>query len=181
MTETLVKKTLLPHLLLIAGNGRNVGKTTLACQIIAKLSESTPVIGIKISSHFHSYSENEVVRKGENFVIVEETQNTWKDSSLMLQAGADKVFFVMAEQTHLREAFDNLAELLPSSALVCESGGLHELVQPGLFLFVNLEGRKIVKHKHLLHHPVLVENDGRHFNLNLENIVFQNQKIQFIG
>lgn len=164
-------------MLLIAGNGRNVGKTTLACKIISHLSKSAEVTGIKISSHFHDYLEEDIILKNDNFIILEERRNTLKDSSLMWQSGARKVFFVMAKQEHLKEAAEQLYKLLLSHAIICESGGLHEFVQPGLFLFVNLNGREVVKKHHLRHHPVTVKNDGKNFDLNIESIRFLNQQI----
>ena len=65
-----IKKIQIPHLLLIAGNGRNVGKTTLACKIIAQFARETEVIGLKITPHFHPVNEADVVYKTDNFVIV---------------------------------------------------------------------------------------------------------------
>ena len=40
------------NFLLVAGNGRNVGKTFLACEIIKQLSQKNEVTGVKISPHF---------------------------------------------------------------------------------------------------------------------------------
>ena len=88
----------IPHLLLIAGNGRNVGKTTLACKIIARFAGETEVTGLKITPHFHPVNEDDVVIQTNNFLIINETQISSKDSSLMLQAGAKQVFFVMAKR-----------------------------------------------------------------------------------
>ena len=164
-------------MLLIAGNGRNVGKTTLACKIISHLSKLSEVIGLKISPHFHSYSNEEVVLESNKFVILEDRKNTSKDSSLMLQAGARRVFYVMVKQEHLEEALVQLILLLPDTAIVCESGGLHEFVLPGLFLFVNFTDRDIIK-KHLLaYQPKMVINNGKSFDLNIENITYTNKQI----
>ncbi len=168
----------IPRMLLIAGNGRNVGKTTLACRLIKQLSAIEPVIGIKISAHFHPYNQENVVAEGDSFVILDENQISRKDSSLMLQAGAEKVFFVMAEKESLTEAADKLLELLPHKAIVCESGGLHKIVQPGCFLFVNRKNKEIVKFDLLEYDPLIVENDGNDFDFDISRISIDNQRIK---
>ena len=42
-----------PNILTIAGTGRNVGKTTLACSIIKKMALNARITAIKITPHFH--------------------------------------------------------------------------------------------------------------------------------
>ncbi len=162
------------NLLLIAGNGRNVGKTYFACEIIKSLAQKTVVYGLKISSHFHPVSNDSILEQNDKFTIAEETKRTRKDSSRMLQAGAKKVYFLMAPQTHLLEAFNHMSKLLPEVALVCESGGLHEFIQPGLFFFVNKNGASIKKHEHLQYKPIMVNNSGIAFNFNPKNIKYTN-------
>jgi hypothetical protein len=166
----------LPHLLLIAGNGRNVGKTTLACKIIKRLSQTEDVVGLKISPHFHSFNETEIVFKNEYFIIFDEKQINTKDSSLMLQAGAKTVYFVTVEPENLDKAIEKLIQLLPNKPIVCESGGLHEFVSPGLFLMVKRAGEKTVKSHFLKYSPIMVNNNGENFDFNIQNIEFQNNK-----
>ena len=96
-----------PNFLLIAGNGRNVGKTFLACKIIRQLSKKQEVIGVKVSPHIHPVNKGKIIIKKNGFIIIEEDQITQKDSSLLLQAGAQKVYFVMA-------ARENLETVLPA-------------------------------------------------------------------
>ncbi len=163
-----------PNMLLIAGNGRNVGKTHFACLIIEHLSQQTKVTGVKISSHIHSYKQEDVLFQNNGFVIIQEKQKTNKDSSLMLQAGAQQVYFVMAGQEYLKDAFNALQPLLPDHAIVCESGGLHQLVKPGLFFFINKRGAEILKEEHLSLSPVIIENDGKDFNFDINRIRFSN-------
>ena len=178
MNRSVVADTIqIPRMLLIAGNGRNVGKTTLACRIIRHLAQKHPVIGIKVSAHFHPYEKADVVASGDSFIVVEEKQINGKDSSLMLQAGAEKVYFVMSEKEALLQAFSKLLKLLPDHLIVCESGGLHKIAQPGLMLFVNRKKQEITKAHLLEHNPVRVENDGSDFNLDISNITFEDQRV----
>lgn len=167
----------MPNLLLIAGNGRNVGKTFLACKIIEHLSQSTSVIGVKISPHFHQYHKDNVLINKGNFIILNETQNNTKDSSLMLQAGAKKVFFVMVKQAHLQNAFDYLKNEISNDIVICESGGLIEMIKPQLFLFVKRQKEPIVK-KHLIQYsPILINNDGRTYDFDIRKISINNKTL----
>ncbi len=165
----------MPNLLLIAGNGRDVGKTYFACTVIKQLAAVSEVIGVKISSHRHPVKKDDILIENERFCIVEEKQNTTKDSSLFLQAGAKRVLFIMADQQHLKEAFLEISANLKSHAIVCESGGLHEIVSPGLFFFVNSEGKEIIKKQHLNYAPIPVINNGKEFDFDFRNIQFVNK------
>lgn len=162
--------------LLVAGNGRNVGKTYLTCAIIKHLAKTLDVVAIKVSSHFHPVENNPVIAKNEQYIIVEELQTSTKDSSLMKQAGAKKVYFIMAAQEYLAQAFYELEKLLPEKAIVCESGGLHEIINPGLFLFVNSKGKELSKPHHLKYSPIQIENDGINFSFDITRIEFKNKQ-----
>lgn len=169
-----------PNFLLIAGNGRNVGKTHLSCQVISHLAKSNKVIAIKISSHFHSIEENKVIVQNDNFIIIEESQVSQKDSWRMKQAGAQKVYFIMAAEENLEQAFSYLEKLLPEEAIVCESGGLHELINPGAFLYVNKVGQELVKQNHLKFNPELIMNDGKNFDFDIARLEFKNNRFSIL-
>ncbi len=171
-------KQIMDNMILIAGNGRNVGKTYLACEIIKHLSLSSRVVGIKISPHFHDVSAgSSVLYENERFIIVYENATTMKDSSLMLHSGAKKVFFIMGEQEHLEEALSLISNELEDHAIVCESGGLAEMVRPGLFLFVKSKDEHIQK-MHLLEHvPIIVNNDHVSFDFDLKRIGYRDNQI----
>ncbi len=175
---TLNTKIIIPNLLLIAGNGRNVGKTTLACRIISLFATKTEVIGLKISPHKHSFNEEDVLYKNEKLIILDEKQNSLKDSSLMLQSGAKKVYFTMVKPEDFYDSIGKLIELLPNSLIICESGGLHEFISPGLFLMVKRKEDEIVK-KHLLQYsPIIVNNDGKDFDFDIQKLEFKNMQIK---
>lgn len=138
----------IPQLLLIAGTGRNTGKTTFACQILRKFSPVKSIYSIKITPHFHkNIQSGRLILQTSNLYIAEEPDSsTTKDSSLMLESGAQKSFFVMATDQNLMEAFQKIVQLIPSdSFIVCESGGLRHHVVPGLFFMMNKTDREIIK------------------------------------
>ena len=143
-----MEKILLPQLLLIAGTGRNTGKTTLACKIIQKFSTDKTIIALKITPHFHRniQSGKIIINENDIYIAAETDSTTGKDSSLMLKAGAQQSYFVMATDEYLGEVIQNIIRLIPSDALlVCESGGLRDWVVPGVFLMMNRKDNEILK------------------------------------
>ncbi len=172
----------LPNLLLVAGTGRNVGKTSFACSMIQHLSGKENVIGIKISPHFHKISRQETTLvKNEKFVIIEELDSTsGKDSSRMLQAGADKVFYAQANDDALVEVYVALLKLIPDkTAIVCESGGLRLVVKPGLFFVCKKDVQAEMKDslrsvKHSVDKFVMLNKNS--FDFDVEQIYFEQGK-----
>jgi len=143
-----MEKILMPQLLLIAGTGRNTGKTTLACKIIQKFSTDKSIIALKITPHFHRniQSGKIIINENDIYIAAETDSTTGKDSSLMLKTGAKQSYFAMATDEHLGEVIQNIFRLIPSDALlVCESGGLRDWVVPGVFLMMNRNDTEILK------------------------------------
>ena len=171
-------KPVLDNMILVCGNGRNVGKTTLSCSIIHRLSRFTMVTGIKVSPHFHDILvDQSVLTSNERFVIVEEKAISSKDSSLMLQAGAQRVYFIMCKQENLSEAITTLLKDLIGQAVVCESGGLAEIVQPGLSLFVKKYDHVISKYSCLNHGAIQVTNRQNSFDFDVKRIGYRDNQI----
>jgi hypothetical protein len=167
----------LPQLLLIAGNGRDSGKTTLACLLIQKFSRDHQIIALKISPHKHRITTGgKVISDTDNLYIAEETDaETGKDSSRMLHAGATRSFFICTTGDQLPVAMNKILELADDQALfVCESGGVRRFVEPGLFFIVDRYGSEVIKpgtQKLLQFENIGLTFDGLHFNLNLNEIV----------
>ena len=133
----------LKNWIIIAGNGRNTGKTTLACRIIARAGDAG-IVGIKISPHRHLLAPGEdVLFSNGDYDIVRERFLTSKDSSRMLKAGAAEVFYVQCPDEALDEALGKLEELTAGRPVVCESGGLGRLVSPAFFIMVVDGGREV--------------------------------------
>jgi len=133
-----------PNWLLIAGTGRNTGKTTLACLLLSQYRENA-VTSVKITPHFHPlHEEDRVLVKNENFIIIREERISTKDSSRMLQAGASQALFVQAKDESLEEVFSYLSGLIPSGhPVICESGGMARIIEPGLFIMMHPEGEAV--------------------------------------
>lgn len=147
------------NILLIAGTGRNVGKTLLACEIINHFSKKTAVIGVKISSHQHPIGPGQkIIANTNHFQVIEESLITNKDSSRMVQAGAFKAFYIQSGHNNLEGAFQTIEPELIGNAVICESGGLHQFIKPGIFFLVS-ENTIPENKKHFLNYnPVIVNS-----------------------
>jgi hypothetical protein len=172
----------LPQMLLIAGNGRDSGKTTLACIIIQKFSQDHLIIALKISPHKHRIADGgKVICDTENMYIAEETDpGTGKDSSRMLHAGASRSFFICSAEDHLGEAMNKILEMADDRSLfVCESGGLRRFAEPGLFFIVDRLGSGEIKpgiQSLRQFENIGLTFDGHQFNHNLNEIVIHHNR-----
>ena len=129
-----------PTILLIAGTGRNSGKTTLAVAIIARFSHLNDLVAVKISPHFHRGKTDLIpIEQNSRYNIYRDPERQGsKDSQRMAKAGADRVFYVEVRDTHLREAFEKLLELIPpDSPVIIESPALGQIVKPGVYIIAD--------------------------------------------
>jgi len=133
------EKIYCPNVLTISGTGRNVGKTTLACHIIEKMAIRQRITAVKISPHFHDvdYRESIIEMPGKYAVYQEDSSDRNKDSSRMLAAGANQVFYVQAQDDYLKDVWDALTDLHDVQfPVIIESGGMQEVMDPGISLLV---------------------------------------------
>jgi hypothetical protein len=147
-----------PNMILIAGAGRNTGKTSFACALIKKFSQDHRVTALKFSPHMHEgQNTDHIIFQTEEFIILKEQALSKKDSSLMLQAGASEVFFIQGDRSRIQEAFDHIKSHLTDGPVICESGGLHEYVEPGLFFFLK-KGGSVTEGKQsaLIYNPIIL-------------------------
>jgi len=170
------------NILLIAGTGQNVGKTLFACKLIDHLKDQHPIVSIKICPHFHELEpEVLILKKNENYTITKETTTEHnKDSNRMLKAGSNAVYFVQTKDEYLSEVlsfFDKFINI--TTPVIIESGGLRELLTPGLFLMIknknsNQTKPKTEKYLHLADRKI--EFNGDTFNLDPARVKFANNK-----
>lgn len=165
-----------PKLLLIAGSGRNSGKTSLACRVIWQMKDIVPIVAFKISPHRHKLLPGGRVLVDESTVyLAEETDpGNPKDSSRMLAAGARRSFFAMASDKELPLVMNMIfTEAGRDAFLIGESAGLRQYFRPGLFIFVNHADplqRKSDYHSVQDFADAVITFDGAHFNVDLNRI-----------
>ncbi len=142
---TLNKNLYIPQLLIIAGNARNVGKTTLAIQLISRFAASHKIIAFKVSSVKPNdeiwHGNHEEAIPDDYIINVEDVSNCAKDTARMLAAGAMQAFYIRTRETHILQALEDLMNRLPTDCmLICESRSLGELVKPGLLVVLHKLG-----------------------------------------
>jgi hypothetical protein len=140
-------------IIVVGGNGRNVGKTTLVCGLISALPEFS-WIAVKIRDHAHGDLPAIYEQKA---AAEPKRAKTEADTSRYLAAGAQRAFLVTAEDASLAERLTKLWDLVGSSTnVIFESNRILREVQPDLCIaiaepdaerkssFVLLEQRKHV-------------------------------------
>jgi hypothetical protein len=132
----------IPNMVMIGGNSRNAGKTTLACRIISKFAASNKVIAFKVTSirpgeeDMHG-NHNEAVPFSGYSITEELNPHSDKDTSKMLKAGADRVFYIRAEDDFVEQAIlDFMNQYNKNQPLICESRSMRDFFTPGLFLMM---------------------------------------------
>ncbi len=174
-------KTKHENIILIAGAGQNTGKTTLACKLIKHLSKRHSVIGVKISPHSHDIEKTQkIIRKTADFILIEEQLRNEKDSAMMLKAGAEKVFYIQSKRDALKNAFSELLPYIKHKAVICESGGLPELIEAGIFFFMH-KGNKIPENKRpiLESNPIMLDIFNPDCKFNPNHVEFSEQKFSY--
>ena len=180
MSEDVIK---LDNILMIGSTGPNVGKTELACTIIKRFSKDKKITGIKVTTI--KQKNGQCPRGGQgcgvctslegDFDITQETDSTsGKDTSRLLAAGAEKVFWLRVMKTSLKQALAVLLDVVgPDSVLVCESNSLRHVAEPGLFIMVRKPDEKAVKdsaQKVIKLADEIIAPDRRGFGVDLDRI-----------
>jgi hypothetical protein len=139
-----------PHFIIISGSGKKVGKTYLATALILAFSAQFPVVALKISPHVHdSLGNTELHYAAGGFRIFRDLSPHHKNSGQFLEAGAIQSFFMETEDQHLAVAFDVfIKECNPLNLpVICESGALNSLIQPGISVFITHTASGLPEHK----------------------------------
>ncbi|MBE0585276.1 MAG: hypothetical protein IH612_16145 [Desulfofustis sp.] len=131
-----------PHLLVVGGSARNVGKTDLICRLIARLisRQKRDILALKVSAvypeetSFHGSHDHDEPP----FQLFEETDRTCtKDTCRMLHAGAHRVFYLRCEDGDVLSGYLRFREAFPDTTpVICESNSLADFIRPGLLVMV---------------------------------------------
>lgn len=139
------------NILIICGDGRNVGKTFLGESIISQFSPNNTIVAIKISKFKHKTEDkiglNKLIEIN-NFSIFKEQNLTQKDSGRYLKAGAKASYYIECNDDSLLKAFLYVYNLHNNKCLfVCESASLTKHIISKLSIFVASENNQTAKNK----------------------------------
>ena len=125
--------------IIIAGTARNVGKTTLACGLIKKLSKTKEIIGVKficLKKGAYQHKHHDEVDAYEIFEEIDTSSE--KDSAKMLLAGARKSFFIVSHEEYIKQALSELYQLINiDDVVVVESACIRNYIKPKDFIIVD--------------------------------------------
>ncbi|NLV23718.1 MAG: NTP transferase domain-containing protein [Deltaproteobacteria bacterium] len=134
----------LPNMLMIGAAARNVGKTELACAVIARHHSAADIVAIKIAiADDEGESTSSATGRGWRR---ETAPPPGKDTGRLHRAGAAQVYRLVTGRGRLEGEFRDLLDHLgDGKAIVCESNSLRRHVVPGLFLLVRRENSDLCK------------------------------------
>ncbi len=127
--------------IIVAGTARNVGKTTLVCDIIRENSKKN-IIALKFitlkSGGFKHQHHSDV----ETYSIIQENDlSVEKDTVKMLKAGANQSFLIISKEEYIGEALFQFMNLVRADDFVIvESATLRNFIEPKLFIIVDRNG-----------------------------------------
>lgn len=129
----------LPNYIIISGSGKKVGKTFLATALIRHFSAGFSMVALKISPHRHdSLGDAELIRESDGVRIFRDRGPHRKNTGQFLAAGAAVSFFMETDDGHLPEGLTLFSRDCNPSGLpvICESGALGGIVNPGIRIFI---------------------------------------------
>lgn len=124
-------------LIVVGGQAKNVGKTTLLLNIIAAFRELR-WNAVKITNHPHEPPGCELRAESASWSIWEQVSITGEsDTRRFVQAGAQSAWLIRAEDNALEEAYAALRKNVPAdNNLIVESNRIGSLLHPDLFLLM---------------------------------------------
>ncbi len=177
---------------MVGSTGRNTGKTEFACALIRSLKERYPVHAVKITTIYDGCTT--CIRgdegcgvctsmKGELRLNEERRLDRKKDTSRMLAAGAEKVWWLRVREGSLAEAARQLASLVPDEGiLVFESNSMRRVCEPDLFFMLgSYENPEVKDSARAVTNQVdrLVAFDGKTFDFNSGSVSLNNVRCSY--
>ncbi|HZU10543.1 MAG TPA: hypothetical protein VFA02_11635 [Pseudacidobacterium sp.] len=128
-------------IVVVGGNARGVGKTSVIAGVISHLPEYTWT-AMKITSHTYGFSpvrpKREPIARGTRPQIIEEhRRDSGTDTSRFLAAGAARAFLVCAPSGTLAQAMPAIRnELDKAENAIIESNSILEYLKPDIYLTI---------------------------------------------
>lgn len=123
--------------IMVGGQTKNVGKTTLICNIIAAFPNAD-WIAVKISNHLHIPQGSKQLARGDGWSTWEQNPTTDRnDTARFLRSGAARALLVQAENSSLEPACACLNnELASAKNVIVESASAAEWLHHDLLLIL---------------------------------------------
>lgn len=124
-------------LIIVGGQTKNIGKTTLICNIIAAFPR-VKWTAVKITNHLHVLQHCEVVKKSAGWTICNQiSTEDQSDTAKFLRSGATRALLVQTKESYLKDACTFLRlELASAAAVIVESASAAECLDYDLLLVI---------------------------------------------
>ena len=148
----------LDNLLMIGGNARKSGKTTLVCRLLDAFARDHAIAALKVALYDDAgdFGKHYPRALPMGYWEVRETDPAvQKDSGKYLAAGASESWFFATLPESEKRVTDQIRDISSRMDLVIlESNTLRKKIQPGFFVMVNHPGRNTKKSARELAHLV---------------------------
>lgn len=132
-------------LILVGGQAKHVGKTTLVCNIISAF----PQLGwsaAKVTNHKHEVTGCELrLRSGRWSIWEQRMASDQNDTSRFLKAGAKKAYLLRAEDPDLMDGWKTLRTIVSEKDVIVESSRAASFLDADLFLMMLDDSRSDFK------------------------------------
>ena len=128
-------------LIIVGGQAKNVGKTTLICNIISAFPD-LKWTAVKVSNHQHATENCEVLTAGSGWRLLQQNPGAdHSDTARFLKSGAARALLVQANDHSMEEACTSLMQVISAAtAVTVESASAAEFLRHDLLLLLlNLE------------------------------------------
>jgi hypothetical protein len=123
-------------LIVVGGQTKDIGKTTLICNIIAAFRQFHWT-AVKISVHSHDPDNCELVAQGSGWSIWQQgSAESKSDTVRFLNAGAERALLMQADEEHLEVACATLEKQLSNRNWIVESSSAAVCLEPDISVLI---------------------------------------------
>jgi len=124
-------------LIIVGGQAKDVGKTTLVCNIIATFPQSRWT-AVKFTSHSHLPENSQPLVQTRDYAIWQQSSpGSESDTARYLSAGAERALLIQVSEGRLKEACLAVQQDVSlGDSVLAESSGAAKFLSPDLYLML---------------------------------------------
>ena len=173
----------IPAMLMVGARCKSDGKTAFTRTLIERFGAQHDIVGVKVTTvdSFNTSHHPEVAGyersdscMGPYYVTEEKDASSNTDTGKMLAAGAKRVLWLLALESHLEKGIEVLLDILGTETVsICESNRTRSVIEPGAFIMIEGAGQKDSKpsaREVVACADRVVRSDGTGFDIDLNDI-----------
>jgi len=179
----------IPGMLMVGARCKSDGKTAFTRTLIERFGAQHDIVGVKVTtvdnfntSHHPEVSGSEPAYSsmGPYYVTEEKDAQSNTDTGKMLAAGAKRVLWLLALESHLEKGIKVLLDILGTETIsICESNRTRSIIEPGAFIMIEGAGHRDSKpsaREVVACADRLVQSDGAGFDIDPNDIQLLNDR-----